>query len=50
MTLVTKAMANGVYPDLYVEKMLKNIVADRSDLSKYMPWSPWMREGIEYRK
>ena len=50
MTLVTTAMANGVYPDLYVEKLLKNIRTDRSGLSKYMPWSPWMREGIEYKK
>jgi len=29
--------ANGVYPDLYIEKLLKSIIADRSDFSKYMP-------------
>jgi hypothetical protein len=50
MTLVTTAMANGVYPGLYIKELLKNIGTDRTDFSKYMPWSPWMREEIEYKK
>jgi hypothetical protein len=47
MTMITTATASGIYPDFYIEQLLKNINDDHAGLFKYMPQ---MCEDIEYKK
>ncbi|MCK9161050.1 MAG: hypothetical protein WCR45_05150 [Bacteroidaceae bacterium] len=45
--MITTATASGIYPDFYIEQLLKNINDDHTGLFKYMPQ---MCEDIEYKK
>jgi len=49
-TLVRTAEANGIYPDLYLEKVLEG-VRDHRDVSAMMPWDASMADiRIPHRK
>jgi len=49
-TLVRTAEANGIYPDLYLEKVLEG-VRDHRDVSSMMPWDASMADiRIPHRK
>ena len=49
-TIVKTAVANGLYPDEYIIRILKNRNEVISNPEKFLPWNPWMREGIEIKR
>ena len=49
-TIVKTAVANGLYPDEYIIRILKNRNAVISNTEKFLPWNPSMREGIEIKR
>lgn len=49
-TIIKTAVANGLYPDEYIIKILKNQNEAITNPEKFLPWNPWMREGIEIKK
>ena len=49
-TIVKTAVANGLYPDEYIIRTLKNRNEVISNPEKFLPWNPWMREGIEIKR
>ena len=49
-TIVKTAVTNGLYPDEYIIRILKNRNEVISNPEKFLPRNPWMREGIEIKK
>jgi transposase len=49
-SIVKTAVANGLYPDEYIIKILKNQNDVLANPEKFLPWNPWMREGIEIKR
>ena len=49
-TIVKTAVANGLYLDEYIIRILKNRNEVISNPEKFLPWNPWMREGIEIKR
>ena len=48
-TIVKTAVANDLYPDEYIIRILKNRNELISNTEKFLPWNPWMREGIDIK-
>ena len=49
-TMVKIAVANGLYPDKYIIRILKNRNEVISNPEKFLPWNPSMWEGIEIKR
>ncbi len=49
-TIVKTAVANGLYPDEYIIRILRNRNEVISNPEKFLPWNPWIREGIEIKR
>lgn len=49
-TMVRTAIANGLYPDDYIARILENRNEAVTDPEKFLPWNPWVRKGIEIKK
>ncbi len=49
-TIVKTAVANGLYPDEYIIRILKNRNEVIFNPEKFLPWNPSMREGIEIKR
>ncbi len=50
MTMVKMAVANGLYSDEYIIRILRNGENVISDSEKFLPWNPWIWEGIKIKR
>ena len=48
--MVKTAVANGLYLDEYIIKILNDRERVISNPDSFLPWNPWIREGIEIKR